>query len=184
VRGFPPAARHAGRDVVAAGYPAAGATRRHGAALLRGPRRPADRRRAGVRPSHRTGARLTSVGHAAGGLVAANHPTTGRPTMNLDDLDREVRDSLLAHAQEAPDGAGTLDAVRARSRRLRVRHRAGLAGIAAAVAVAVAVGAPYALTAARHTGSAANTAGARGGTTANVPTTNIPTITSTSPPAV
>jgi len=104
--------------------------------------------------------------------------------MNLDDLDREVRDSLLAHAQEAPDGAGTLDAVRARSRRLRVRHRAGLAGIAAAVAVAVAVGAPYALTAARHTGSAANTAGARGGTTANVPTTNIPTITSTSPPAV
>ncbi|HEU0241260.1 MAG TPA: hypothetical protein VFR11_18655 [Micromonosporaceae bacterium] len=96
--------------------------------------------------------------------------------MNLDDLDREVRDSLHAHAQEAPDGAGTLDAVRTRSHRLRVRHRAGVAGIAAAVAVAVAVGTPYVLTAARHTGHALNPA-------AQGATTTTPTITATSPPA-
>jgi hypothetical protein len=67
--------------------------------------------------------------------------------MNLDDLDREVRDSLLGHADDAPSGAGTLDAVRTRSHRLKVRRRAGLAGVAAVVAVAAAAGTPYVLTA-------------------------------------
>ena len=81
--------------------------------------------------------------------------------MNLDDLDREVRDSLLANADDAPDGSGTLDAVRARSRRLQVRHRASVASVAAVVAVAAAIGTPYLLTAARHTGRAPVSLGAR-----------------------
>jgi hypothetical protein len=95
--------------------------------------------------------------------------------MNLDDLDREVRESLVANSEHAPDGSGTLDAVRARSRRLRMRHRAGAAGVAAVVAVAAAIGTPYLLTAARHTGRAPATVGAHNGTTA--------TIAATSPPA-
>jgi len=92
--------------------------------------------------------------------------------MNLEDLDQEVRDSLLANAEDAPDGSGTLDAVRARSRRLQLRHRASLAGVVAVVAVGAAIGTPYLLTAARGTSHA----------TANAGQPNV-TTTATSPPA-
>jgi hypothetical protein len=95
--------------------------------------------------------------------------------MNLDDLDRQVRDSLLANADEAPDGSGTLDAVRVRSRRLQMRHRASVAGVAAVVAVAAAIGTPYLLTANRHTGRVPVNAGGPNVTT-------VPAITATSPP--
>lgn len=100
--------------------------------------------------------------------------------MNLDEIDLEVRDSLLAHADDAPSGAGTLDAVRARSRRLHTRRRAGMAGIAALVAVAAAVGTPYALASAKH-----NSTGPRvgvGGSTVTHTTTAPPT--TTKPPTV
>lgn len=96
--------------------------------------------------------------------------------MNVEDLDREMRDSLLANAEDAPDGSGTLDAVRARSRRLQLRHRASVAGVAAVVAVAAAIGTPYLLTGTRHTGRVPVNAGAPKVTTA-------PAITATSPPA-
>jgi hypothetical protein len=99
--------------------------------------------------------------------------------MNVDDLDREVRDSLLANAEEAPDGSGTLDAVRARSRRLQLRHRARVASVAAVVAVAIAVGAPYVLT--QITGRVPVSVGGPNGATA--PALNTPTITATSPSA-
>jgi hypothetical protein len=99
--------------------------------------------------------------------------------MNLDDLDREVRDSLVAHAEEAPDGTGTLDAVRARSRRLQLRQRASVAGVAAVVAVAAAIGTPYVLTGARHTGRVPVSVGGPNGTTAPAAST----ITATNPPA-
>jgi len=95
--------------------------------------------------------------------------------MNLEDLDREVRDSLIANAEDAPDGSGTLDAVRARSRRLQLRHRASVAGVVAVVAVAAAIGTPYVLTGARHTGRAPVNAGHPNVSTA-------PAITATSPP--
>jgi hypothetical protein len=97
--------------------------------------------------------------------------------MNLDDLDREVRDSLLANAEQAPDGSGTLDGVRTRSRRRQLRHRAGVAGLAAVVAVAVAIGTPYLLTGTRHSGRPSATAAGPNGSTATV------TTTATSPPA-
>jgi hypothetical protein len=96
--------------------------------------------------------------------------------MNLEDLDRDVRNSLLANAEDAPDGSGTLDAVRARSRRLQLRHRASLAGVVAVVAVGAAIGTPYLLTATRDTGHATVNAGQPNVTTA-------PAITATSPPA-
>jgi hypothetical protein len=52
-----------------------------------------------------------------------------------------------------------LDAVRARSRRLQMRHRTGIAGVAVVVAVAAAVGTPYVLASIRHTGHAPVTPG-------------------------
>jgi hypothetical protein len=79
--------------------------------------------------------------------------------MNLDEVDQEVRDSLRLHAEEAPSGAGLLDAVRGRSRRQRIRQRSGVVGLAALTALAVALGTPYALSAARH-GGGSRTAGA------------------------
>ncbi|HEY7174882.1 MAG TPA: hypothetical protein VH442_08190 [Micromonosporaceae bacterium] len=95
--------------------------------------------------------------------------------MNLDNLEQDVRDSLLANAEGAPDGAGMLDVVRTRSRRLRTRHRATVAGIAAAVAVAAAIGTPFVLTGVRHTAGTSTNVGA--------PKTTVPAITATSPPA-
>jgi hypothetical protein len=99
--------------------------------------------------------------------------------MNLDDLDREVRESLLANAEEAPDGSGILDAVRARSRRLQLHYRTTVASVAAVVAVAAAIGTPYLLT--RHPGRAPVSVGAHSGTAAPAVTT--PTITASSQPA-
>jgi hypothetical protein len=96
--------------------------------------------------------------------------------MNLDELDREVRDSLLANAADAPDGSGMLDAVRTRSRRVQLRHRAGMAGVVAVVAVAAAIGTPYLVTGIRHTGRAPVNVGQPNVSTA-------PAITATSPPA-
>jgi len=60
-------------------------------------------------------------------------------------LDEELRGTLHTHADDAPDGAGMLDAVRTRAGRLDLRRRLGTAGVAAVAAVAVAVGVPYAL---------------------------------------
>lgn len=99
--------------------------------------------------------------------------------MNLDDLSREVRDSLLANAESAPDGAGMVDAVRARSRRVQLRHRAGVASVAAAVAVAVAVGTPYLLTS-RNGRSPVGPAAPNGSSAAAAAT---PTTTASSPPS-
>lgn len=99
--------------------------------------------------------------------------------MNLEDLDREVRNSLLANAEDAPDGSGTLDAVRARSRRLQLRHRTGMISVAAVVAVAAAIGTPYLLTGNRHAGQGPASVGGPGSITATAPQT----ITATRPPA-
>ena len=70
--------------------------------------------------------------------------------MNLDD---ELRGLLSARAEDAPSGADLLDRVRARRRRLDLRYRLGLAGVAAAVGVAVAIGTPYVLSPLRGGGS-------------------------------
>jgi hypothetical protein len=67
--------------------------------------------------------------------------------MNLDD---ELRGTLLTHADDAPSGTNTLDAVRGRVRRLDMRRRLGIAGVAAAAVIAVAAGVPYALGAFRQ----------------------------------
>jgi hypothetical protein len=80
--------------------------------------------------------RVSAVGTAIGQRWAV----TPLPTMNLDDADRQVPESL---------GDGTLDAGRSRSRR-PVRQRAGLAAVAALVAVAAAVTVPYAFTGSKH----------------------------------
>jgi hypothetical protein len=72
--------------------------------------------------------------------------------MNLDDVDQTVRESLFAHADEAPSGAGLLDAVRGRSRRHQVRRRTGLVSLAVVAMVVVAVGTPAALSVAHRTG--------------------------------
>jgi hypothetical protein len=101
--------------------------------------------------------------------------------MNLEDLDREVRESLIAHAEDAPDGSGTLDAVRARSRRRQLRHRATVASVAAVVAVAVAIGTPYLLIGTRHASHGPLSIGGPNGSTAPAFTSS--TITATSPPA-
>ena len=100
--------------------------------------------------------------------------------MNLDELDRDVRDSLLANAEDAPDGSGMLDAVRVRSRRLQLRHRAGVAGIVVVVAVAAAIGTPYLLTGIRHTGRTPVTVAAPNGTTAPAVSTSPTTAPSNS----
>src|SRR5262249_26703648 len=91
----------------------------------------------------------------------------------------DVRDTLLAHADDAPSGAGTLDAVQARERRLRT-HRAGIAGAVAVLAVTTAVTVPYALSSGRH-GAGNVRAGA--GTAASHPTRPSNT-QSTKPPTV
>lgn len=65
-------------------------------------------------------------------------------------FDDDVRDTLLAHADDAPSGSGMLDAVAARERRTRARRRFGTAGAAAVMAVAVAVTVPYVLASGRH----------------------------------
>jgi hypothetical protein len=67
--------------------------------------------------------------------------------MNLDD---ELRATLLARAEDAPNGVGTLDAVRGRARRIETRRRAGVVGAAAVVGVAAVIGAPYLLVPFRH----------------------------------
>ncbi|HKD96965.1 MAG TPA: hypothetical protein VKB69_05110 [Micromonosporaceae bacterium] len=89
----------------------------------------------------------------------------------------DVRDTLLAHADDAPSGAGTLDAVRARERRLRT-HRVGVAAAVTVLAVATAVTVPYALSSGRH-GSGNIPAGA--GTVAVHPTS--PSNTQSTKPA-
>jgi hypothetical protein len=65
-------------------------------------------------------------------------------------FDDDVRETLLAHADDAPEGAGTLEAVAAREHRIRTRQRLGTAGVAAVMAVAVAVTVPYVLASGRH----------------------------------
>lgn len=62
--------------------------------------------------------------------------------MNLDD---EVRGTLLAHADHAPDGAGMLEAVGHRARRLELRRRVGTAAAAVVATVTVLIGTPYLL---------------------------------------
>lgn len=68
--------------------------------------------------------------------------------MNIDD---ELRGTLRAYAEHAPDGQSTLAAVQAREHRIRVR-RFGAGGVAALLAVAAAVSTPYLLSA-HHGGS-------------------------------
>lgn len=103
--------------------------------------------------------------------------------MNLDELDRDVRDSLLANAEDAPDGSGMLDAVRARSRRLQLHHRAGVAGIVVVVAVAAAIGTPYLLTGVRHASGQVSVAAPNGTTAPAVSTspTTAPSISTRVP---
>src|SRR5215467_8985640 len=81
-------------------------------------------------------------------------------------FDDDVRETLLAHADDAPGGSGMLDAVTARERRTRARQRFGTAGVAAVMAVAAAVTIPYALSS-RH--GSGNTPAAPG-TAASQPT--------------
>src|SRR5262245_28580917 len=65
-------------------------------------------------------------------------------------LDEELRGALRAHAEDAPDGAQTLEHVRPRVRRLDRRRRFAFTSTAAAVAVAVAFTTPYLLASARR----------------------------------
>jgi hypothetical protein len=62
--------------------------------------------------------------------------------MNLTD---ELREMMLARAEEAPSGTALLPGVRARSRRFEVRRRLAMVAVAALAVAAIAVGAPYAL---------------------------------------
>lgn len=95
--------------------------------------------------------------------------------MNPEEVDQKVRTSLRVHAEDAPSGAGTLDAVRDRARRIQTRQRAGMAGVAVLAAVAVVIGTPYALSLARHTGG--NRVDGVGH-----PGTQVTTATTTTPP--
>lgn len=60
-------------------------------------------------------------------------------------LDEELRGTLLARAEEAPEGAGMLDSIRTRARRRDLRTRMALAGGGVALAVALVVGTPFLL---------------------------------------
>ena len=67
--------------------------------------------------------------------------------MNLDD---ELRQMMLARADEAPAGTTLLDDVRVRSRHLDTRRRVAVVAVVALAAAAIAAGAPYALRARGH----------------------------------
>jgi hypothetical protein len=71
-------------------------------------------------------------------------------------LDEELRGALHAHAQDAPDGANTLAAVRPKLHRLARRRRLGYGSVAAFLAVAVAITGPYLLASARSGRSVAD----------------------------
>ena len=58
-------------------------------------------------------------------------------------LDEELRGTLVARADEAPSGAGTLEAVRLRTHRLDVRRRVAVVGAVALAVLAVATGTTY-----------------------------------------
>jgi hypothetical protein len=62
--------------------------------------------------------------------------------MNLDD---ELRGALLARAEDAPDGAGMLDAIRSTVHRRTVHTRISVAAAATVASVAVAIGTPFVL---------------------------------------
>jgi hypothetical protein len=62
--------------------------------------------------------------------------------MNLTD---ELREMMLARAEQAPAGTALLAGVRVRSRRFEVRRRVAAVAVAALAVAAIAVGAPYAL---------------------------------------
>src|SRR5262249_32291860 len=119
----------------AAGRAAPPATRGGGAALLRGPGRPGDRRRAGVRGRHGPGAYFPRSGHAAGRADPGAH---GWRQLMIED---ELRAASARH-EPLPRAAGLVVTKIQQGYRRRRQHRFMLRSAGAAVLAALVVTGP------------------------------------------